>query len=149
QKTLALLTGKGFEDDLRTEIELQLLTAERDALQRLRGQFAERRSLLRSTAQDFENARLRTLQTYDAYLARKATLQRFEAAQPILSRVPGSAAWRDRNRLVEEANRAAREYDVASTSFYVARGRLAKARSVGRVEAELVESAGAAILTPL
>lgn len=149
QKTLALLTGKGFEDDLRTEIELQLLTAERDALQRLRGQLAEHRSLLRTTAQDFENARLRTLQTYDAYLARKAALERFEAAQPILGRLPGAAAWRERNRLVEEANRAAREYDVAGTSFYVARGRLAKARSVSRVEAELVESAGAAILTPL
>jgi uncharacterized protein (AIM24 family) len=149
QKTLALLTGKGFEEDLRTEIELQLLTAERDALQRLQGQLSERRSLLRTTAQDFEGARVRTLQTYDAYLARKAALDRFDAGQPILSRVPGSAAWRERNRLVEDANRAAREYDVAGTSFYVARGRLAKARSVSRIEAELVESAGAAILMPL
>jgi uncharacterized protein (AIM24 family) len=149
QKTLALLTGKGFEEDLRTEIELQLLTAERDALQRLQGQLTERRSLLRTTAQDFERARLRTLQTYDAYLARKAALDRFEAGQSMLGRVPGSAAWRERNRLLQDANRAAREYDVAGTSFYVARGRLAKARSVSRIEAELVESAGAAILTPL
>ncbi len=149
QKTLALLTGKGFEEDLRTEIELQLLTAEHDALQRLKGQLAERRSLLRTTAQDFENARLRTLQTYDAYLARKAALDRFEVGQPILSRVPGSAAWRERNRLVQDANRAAREYEVAGTSFYVARDRLAKARSVSRIEAELIESAGVAILTPL
>jgi uncharacterized protein (AIM24 family) len=149
QKTLALLTGKGFEEDLRTEIELQLLTAERDALQRLKGQLTERRSLLRTTAQDFENARLRTLRTYDVYQARKAALERFEAGQSMLDRVPGSAAWRERNRLVQDANRAAREYDVAGTSFYVARGRLAKARSVSRIEAELVESAGAAILTPL
>ena len=149
QKTLALLTGNGFEEDLRTEIELQLLTAERDALQRLKGQLAERRSLLRATAQDFENARLRTLQTYDAYLARKAALDRFEAERSMLARVPGSAAWRDRNRLVQDVNRAAREYGVASTGFYVARDRLRKARSVSRVETELVESAGAAILTPL
>jgi uncharacterized protein (AIM24 family) len=149
QKTLALLTGKGFEEDLRTEIELQLLTAERDALQRLKGQLTERRSLLRTTAQDFENARLRTLQTYDAYLDRRAALERFEAGQSILNRMPGSSAWLERNRLVRDVNRAAREYDVAGTGFYVARARLGKARSVSRIEAELVESAGAAILTPL
>ena len=149
QKTLALLSGKGFEEDLRTEIELQLLTAERDALQRLKGQLTERRSLLRTTAEDFENARLRTLQTYDAYLVRKAALDRFEAGQSILGRVPGSAPWRERNRLVQDANRAAREYEMAGTGFYVARERLGKARSVSRIEAELVESAGAAILTPL
>jgi uncharacterized protein (AIM24 family) len=89
------------------------------------------------------------LQTYDAYRARKAALDRFEAEQSILDRVPGSAAWRDRNRLVQDANRAAREYDLAGTGFYVARDRLRKARSVSRVETELVESAGAAILTPL
>ena len=149
QKTLALLTGNGFEEDLRTEIELQLLTAERDALQRLKGQLAERRSLLRTTAQDFENARLRTLQTYDAYLARRAALERLEAGQTILNRMPGSSAWLERNRLVREVNRAAREYDVAGTGFYVARDRLAKARSISRIEAERIESAGAAILTPL
>jgi hypothetical protein len=149
QKTLALLSGKGFEEDLRTEIELQLLTAERDALQRLKGQLTERRSLLRTTAEDFENARLRTLQTYDAYLVRKAALDRFEAGQSILGRVPGSAPWRERNRLVQDVNRAAREYEMAGTGFYVARERLGKARSVSRIEAELVESAGAAILTPL
>lgn len=149
QKTLALLTGKGFEEDLRTEIELQLLTAERDALRKLKEQLAERRSMLRTTAQDFENARLRTLQTYDAYLARKAALERFETEQPMLGRVPGSAAWRERNRLVQEVNRAAREYDVAGTGFYVARSRLGQARSVSRIEKELVESAGASILTPL
>ena len=149
QKTLALLTGKGFEEDLRTEIELQLLMAERDALRRLKGQLAERRSLLRSTAQEFEQARLRTLQTYDAYRARQAALDRFDAGQTILGRVPGSAAWRERNRLVQEVNRAAREYDVAGTGFYVARDRLRTARSLSLVETELVESAGAAILTPL
>jgi uncharacterized protein (AIM24 family) len=149
QKTLALLTGKGFEEDLRTEIELQLLAAERDALQRLKGQLAERRSLLRTTAEDFENARLRTLQTYDVYLARRAALERFEAGQSMLNRMPGSSAWRERNRLVQDVNRAAREYDAAGTGFYVARDRLAKARSISRIEAELVESAGAAILTPL
>jgi len=149
QKTLALLTGKGFEEDLRNEIDLQLLVAERDALRRLKGQLAERRALLQGTARDFEQARLRTLRTYDTYRARRSELDRHEAEHPLLGRMPGSVAWLDRNRLVEAVNRSAREYDAAGKDFYAARERFRKVRRVSRLDAQLVESAGTAILAPL
>src|SRR4026209_2376567 len=38
QRAVSLLSGEGFKDDIRNEIDIQLLTAERDALQRVRPQ---------------------------------------------------------------------------------------------------------------
>jgi uncharacterized protein (AIM24 family) len=149
QRTLALLTGKGFEQDLENEIDLRLLTAERDALRQVRGQLIERRATVRDAAERFEQARVRTLQSWDDYRDKQAELARHEQAHPRMVFVPGSDAWARRNVLRRELRERALSYSSAGQAFYAARGRLRAARAVGTPEIELVRAASAAILEPL
>jgi uncharacterized protein (AIM24 family) len=149
QRTLALLTGKGFEQDLENEIDLRLLTAERDALRQVRGQLIERRATVRDAAERFERARVRTLQSWDDYRDKQAELARHEQAHPGMVFVPGSDAWARRNVLRREIRERALRYGSAGQEFYAARDRLRAARAVGAPEVELVRAASAAILEPL
>lgn len=149
QRTLALLTGRGFEQDLENEIDLRLLAAERDALRQIKGQLVERRAQVRDASERFERARVRTLQAWDDYRHKQAELARHEQAHPRMVFVPGSAAWARRNDLRRELNERARSYHRAGQEFYAARDRLESARAVGVPEIELVRSATTAILEPL
>jgi uncharacterized protein (AIM24 family) len=149
QRTLALLTGKGFEQDLENEIDLRLLAAERDALEQVKGQLAQRREQLRETAERLERARVRTLKTWDDYLDTKAALAHHEREHPGMILVPGSDAWARRNDLRRLLNERARRYNTAGQEFHAARDRLRQSRAVGRPEIELVRFASAGVLEPL
>lgn len=149
QRTLALLTGNGFAEDVETEINLRLLTAERDALKQIKGQLAARRAQVRDAAAQMERARVRTLRTWADYVATKAALARHEQQNPKVILVPGSDAWRQRNVMRRELHERARAYNSAGKEFYEARNRLRQSRALGRPEVERIRSASAAILEPL
>ena len=148
QRTIALLNGDGFQGDIENEIEIQLLTAERDALRR----FKERLPLHASTgdaAREFVQARERTLKTWNVYRTKRTALQDYESANAIAIWVPGSEAWRRSTTLRRDLNRAAGAYAAAGREFYATRERWRKARAASREVIAQIEAAGTAPLAPL
>ena len=149
QRTLSLLSGEGFQDDIRNEIDLQLLTAERDALRRLRTQLQSLQPSLRDAAERFVRARERTLTTGRAYDAKRKALQDYEDANALLIWVPGSTAWQRSRAMRQDVARTFTEYDAAGRDFYAARDSWRKARAASRSDLARVESASKAALEPL
>jgi len=149
RKAVALMTGEGLEEDLKNEVNIQLLTAERDALRRIKGEIEARRALLRNAEDDFEFKRVRTLKTWADYLAKRAELLRYIADHRFWVRVPGSGEWVRAGELRVQLKRDRQVYDAAGKDFYAARDRLAKAKALRPADVEQVRLASAEILEPL
>jgi len=149
QRTIALLTGQGFEDDLENEITVQLLTAERDVLLRFRDEHDARTTLLRDSTADLQRTARRTQDAWSRYSAAHEHWSRYEREHPFWSRVPGSEEWARSADLVRESNRLAREYQSRGREFYAARDRWQQARSLHPQDVAQVHSASATILEPL
>ena len=149
QKTLALLTGRGFEEDFENEIDIQLLTAERNVLERMKGQLDLRFASIRSAEEQFKRATDRTLSTWADYRTKRTELARYEEEHSIMTRIPGTDAREHSAALRYELIGRAREYNTAGKEFYAARDRLRIAKAVHRVDVAQVQSASATILGPL
>ena len=131
QKMISLLNGNGFQEDISNEIDIQLLTAERDALQRLKNQLGGRQLSLQDAARQFVRARDLTLSTWAAYRATKKELQDYEDANALLVWVPGSAPWKhatavrgDARRLASESANAGKDRSSNRRSAFIATDRL-------------------------
>ena len=149
QKTISLLNGKGFQEDISNEIDIQLLTAERDALQRLKNQLDGRQPSIQDAAPRFVRARERTLSTWGAYRAKRNELQDYEDANALKVWIPGSAPWRHAAAIRRDVHRLASEYEKAGKDFYAARDQWRKARTASRAITAQVEAAAQAPLKPL
>ena len=149
QRALALLTGRGFEADLRREVEIQVLAAELAALERLDAEGDVRRMSVADAGRAYERARLDVLAVHGEILAVKRLLDRLERDNPLLVRVPGAAQF---GRFVELRAKleALRERGRgASEAYWQAKDDLATAQSVSRAEASLLTSAARSALQPL
>jgi uncharacterized protein (AIM24 family) len=149
QRAISLVNGEGFQDDIRNEIDIQLLTAERDALLRLRKQLDWLQPSIGDAADRFVQARERTLSTWHAYRAKKKELKEYEDANALLIWVPGSTAWQRAAALRRDVNRSFDVYDAAGKDFYAARDRWRKARAARRADVTQVEAASQSALGPL
>lgn len=149
QRTVALLTGEGFREDLENEIDIQLLSAERDALLRLKDELAARTARLRDTREELLRTARRTQEAWARYAAARAALEEFEREHPLAARVPFSEAQRRAADLTREVNQLAREYRRRGDAFYAARDRWRQARDLPARDVAQVQSASAAILEPL
>ena len=149
QRAVSLLSGEGFKDDIRNEIDIQLLTAERDALQRLRTQLDSLQPSIGDAALQFVQARKRTLSTWHAYRAKKKELEEYEDANALLIWIPGSKAWQRAAELRRDVTRSFDDYDAAGKDFYAARDRWRKARAARRADVTQVEAASQSALGAL
>ena len=149
QRAVSLLHGEGFQHDIRTEIDIQLLTAERDALLRLRKQLDWLQPSIGDAAHQFVQSRERTLSTWHAYRAKKKELKEYEDANALLIWIPGSAAWLRAAELRRHVARSFDEYDAAGKDFYATRDRWRKARAARRADVTQVEAASQSALEPL
>ena len=149
QRTVALLTGAGFQDDLENELDLQLLKAERDALERLQDELAARTAQLRDAGADLQRTARRTQDAWRRYSRAREALARYERGSPLWVRVPGSAQWRRATALMHEVNSLAREYQTSGQEFYRARDRWRKARAAPAQDVAQLQSATASVLEPL
>lgn len=149
RRTIALLTGEGFEEDLGNEIVLQLLTAEREVLLRLRDELDARATLLRDARSDLMRTARRTQEAWARYGESRASMERLRREHPLWSRLPGTEEWARSVELARESNRLAREYAARGEEFYAARDRWQEARALQPRDVAQVRSAGAAILEPL
>ena len=149
QKTVALLTGEGFQDDLENELDLQLLKAERDALKRLQDELAARTAQLRDAGAELQRTARRTQDAWSQYSLAREALARYERENPLWARVPGSTEWRRSAELTRDVNRLAAQYDTRGKEFYRARDRWRKAKAVPAQDVARVQSATASILEPL
>lgn len=149
RKTVALMTGEGIQEDLKNEIEIQLLIAEREALRSIKGQLEAIQSQLAGAASDFERARVRTLATWEAYRRKDAELKRFLEANRFWVRVPMSDEWVRAADLRRQVNERARQYNEVGKQFFRARDRLRDARASRPGDVQRVQAASAAILEPL
>jgi len=148
QRTIALLNGDGFQDDIENEIEIQLLTAERDSLRRFRERLPLQPSI-RDAAREFVQARERTLETWRLYRTKKTQLEDYEGANRLAIWVPGSEAWQRSAAMRRDVQRAASQYAVAGKAFYAKRDRWREARAASREAIAQIEIAGKAPLAPL
>jgi uncharacterized protein (AIM24 family) len=148
QKTVALLTGEGFKDDLEVELEIQLLKAERDVLKRLKDEINARTARVRDAGAELQQTAQRTQDAWRRYSAAREVLTRHERANPVRVWIPGSPAWARSTEMTREANRLAREYEAAGEEFYRARDRWKQARAVPVQDAAPVQSATASVLEP-
>lgn len=149
QRALALLTGRGFEADLRRDVEIQVLTAELAALERLGAERDARRMSVAGAGRAYERARLDVLAVHGEILAVKRLLDRLERDDPLLVRVPGTAQF---GRFVELHARleSLRERGRgASEAYWQAKDDLETAQSAARTEASLLTSAARSALQPL
>jgi len=149
RRTIALLTGEGFQEDLENDIELQLLVAERDVLLRLRDELDARAALLHDARSELLRTARRTQDAWARYREARAALERLEQEHPIWSRLPGTEEWARSTELARESSRLAREYSARGEEFYAARDRWQEARSLRPQDVAQVRSASAAILEPL
>jgi hypothetical protein len=149
QRTLSLLNGEGFQDDIRNEIEIELLTAERDALRRLRSHLAERQPSIRDAASRFLEARERTLATWRAYLAKQRALEEFQDANGLRTWVPGTRAWRRAAQLRRDVTRAFEQYATAGRDFYASRDRWRKRREAMQSDIARIQAAAGTPFEPL
>ena len=149
QRAISLVNGEGFQDDIRNEIDIQLLTTERDALQRLRKQLDLLQPSIGDAAHQFVQARERTLSTWHAYRAKKKELKEYEDANALLIWIPGSTAWQRAAELRRDVIRSFDDYDAAGKDFYAARDRWRKARAARRADVTQVEAASQSALGPL
>lgn len=149
QRAVALLTGAGFEEDLRNEVEIELLTAELAALQRLEEEIDELRRNLGDSVRSFEAARRGILRDYRAYLDRKAEADHYEATHGPWVRLPLTG---ERTRHLElrreEAQRLAASRRAAE-AYWRAKRRLEVVRASRRPDSVVVESVQSAALQPL
>jgi hypothetical protein len=149
QRALALVTGQGFEADLRNDIEIQLLAAQLAALRRLDAEVDARRASVGQAARTYERARQDILAGHGEILATKRALDRLERDDPVLVRIPGTSQYdqsvelRSRLEVLREQGRR------TSESYWQAKDGLKKARSVARAEASLLASAARSALQPL
>lgn len=149
QRTVALLTGEGFREDLENEIDIQLLGAERDALLRLKDELASRTARLRDAREELLRSARRTQEGWERYAAARAALDAFARAHPLAVRVPFSDAQRRAAELTRESNRLAVDYRRQGDAFYAARDRWRQARELPARDVAQVQSASAAIIAPL
>lgn len=149
QKTIAILTGEGFEKDLENEIEIQLLTAERDALMRVKGEIDAWRATIGNAQHELDVARRRVRQACGDYKSAKAARDRHGEANPYLSRVPGTDAAAKLKDLRERTSRLALACVGEGERLAAARAALESAKAVRLADAEQVQSASAVILEPL
>jgi hypothetical protein len=149
EKTIALLTGEGFQEDLQTEIDIQLLTAERDALKRFKGELDARRADIRSSEREVTAAAAEVRAVCERFRSARAVRERHVQANPLLSKVPGTESWRRLGQLREEVSRRAQDCIRKGEKLAAATKHLERARAVRREDIARVESATASILGPL
>lgn len=149
ERTLALLTGGDFRQDFRNDIELRLLAAERDALERLRRQLERERGTLEEARRSFERARRAIIGANDAYRAARAELERLEREHPVAVLIPGTAEHRRASELRPRVEALLRRAERAADEFYAARDglRTVRARTAGAAAA--LRSTADAALAPL
>lgn len=149
QRTIALLTGEGFQQDLQSEIAIQLLGAERDALRRFKGEIGARQARIDVSEQEVKAAARRTTQACSRFKVARAARDRHARANPVLGRIPGMQAWLELRTLGQETNRLARECISKGEDLSVAQARLDAARAMRQADIEQVVAASASILEPL
>ena len=149
QRTIALLTGEGFQEDLENEITIQLLSAERDALRRFKGEIGARQARIDSSEQALKAAARRTTQACSTFKDARAARDRHAWASPVLGRIPGTDAWLELRALRREVNRLAQECISKGEELSVAQARLDAARAMRQADVEQVVAASASILEPL
>ena len=149
EKMLRMLSGKGFEQDLKLEIEIQLLSAERDALKRIRGEIDNRRARIGSLQQELAAAGARTRQACDRYNAARNARDAHQASNPILSRVPFAPAERRLGELQAQAASLIQDCIRGGDEIAEIRARLDKAKALQQSVVEQVQAATESILQPL
>jgi len=149
QRTIALLTGEGFQQDLQNEIAIQMLGAERDALRRFKGEIGARQARIDSSEQQVKAAARRTRQACSSFKDARAARDRHAMANPVLGRIPGMEAWLELRVLRREANRTAQECISKGEDLSAAQARLDTARAMRQADIEQVVAASASILEPL
>jgi len=149
QRTIALLTGEGFQQDLQSDIAIQLLSAERDALRRFKGEIGARRARIDISEQEVKAAARRTTQACSSFKDARAARDRHAWANPVLGRIPGMEAWGELRVRRREANRLAQECISRGEELSAAQARLDTARAMRQADIEQVVAASASILEPL
>jgi uncharacterized protein (AIM24 family) len=149
EKMLGMLSGKGFEEDLQVEIEIQLLSAEQTALTRIREQVDSRRALIGSLELALRAAKARTREACGRYFAARGARDAHEASNPILSKVPFTAAEQRLSELQARAVQLREDCIRGGDDIAAIRVKLEKAKALDRSVTEQVKAATGSILEPL
>ena len=149
QRTLALLTGEGFEQDFENELDIQLETAERDALRRLRNPLYGRGATPGDVASRFERARQRIIRDYAAYERSRDALAAYEREHATAVRIPLTYAWLRAAELRAQRDAALRRSVAATREFRKAQSQLKVVRARAQAEAALIAAATDNVLAPL
>lgn len=149
QRALALLTGQGFTADLRDDIEIRLLTAELESLQRLDTAAGARRASVGQAAMTFDRARQDILAVHGEILATKRAIKALEHDYPVLARVPGTAPYHRSAGLRARLEGLRMQGTSRSGSYWQAKQELQRARSAARIEASLLASVARSALQPV
>ena len=149
EKMLGMLSGKGFEEDLKLEIEIQLLSAEQSALERIRAQVDGRRALIGSLEQELRTAKARTREACGRYFSARGARDAREASNPILSKMPFTTAERQLSELKARAVQLREDCIRGGDDIAAIRVKLEKAKALHRSVTEQVQAATGSILEPL
>jgi uncharacterized protein (AIM24 family) len=146
---LGMLSGKGFEEDLQLEIEIQLLSAEQTALTRIREQVDSRRALIGSLELALRAAKARTRAACGRYFAARDARDAHEVSNPILSKVPFTAAERRLSELKARATQLREDCIRGGDDIASLQVKLQRAKELHRSVTEQVHAATGSILEPL
>jgi hypothetical protein len=149
QRAFALLTGEGVERDIETELEIQLLTAERSALQRLRGSLSAGLVPREKAEAQFERARLRIIRDYRQYERARDAVTRYERSHPLFVQMPLTSEWLEVRVLRAERDAALDRAAVATREYRAAKAQLEASREREKADAALVASLADRALRPL
>jgi hypothetical protein len=126
-----------------------LLSAERDALRRFKGEIGARQARINSSAQEVKAAARRTTQACSSFKDCKGGTRSTCAGESGHGQIPGMEAWLELRVLRREANRLAQECISRGEDLSAAQARLDTARAMRQADIEQVIAASASILEPL
>jgi hypothetical protein len=149
QRALALVTGQGIKQDVENELEIQLMTAERDALRRLRGSLDARGPTLEDTETQFERARRRILRDYQIYERRRDAVIAYERAHPLAVQIPFTWEWLRNRELRAERDGALDNATEATRGYRAAKEKLKTFTDRARADATQIAAVADKALAPL
>jgi hypothetical protein len=149
QRALALLTGEGVEQDIENELEIQLLTAERGALQRLRGSLVAGGVTREQAEAQFERARLRIIRDNREYERARDAVTAYERSHPLFVQMPLTSEWLEVRLLRAERDAALDRAAVATRKYRAAKAQLKALKDREKADATLIASLADKALGPL
>jgi len=148
-KLAAVMTGKGLEQELTKELELQLGKAERDALKQIKGELVAIRAAVASAEGRRRQAYRQWQSDCAGYAAADASRKQFVAANPLSSRVPVLGTREQLGRIAEVVREWEQKCSGAYDNYRKAQAEVTNAKRVPKAHLESIHSAKEAILAPL